>query len=117
VPERIVPVRSGMKYLYSLDKLGRLHRATGHKHLAIAAIFCVKLANLGFGQLAVFEQLGSRALETAITVDIAGRKDAHAVSLDEEAIEAIRRERLHQKVATAVFFESNGAAGPGHGGA
>jgi hypothetical protein len=57
---------------------------------------------------AVFEQLGSRALETAVTVDIAGRKNAHAVSLDEEAIEAIRKERLHQKVATTVFFESNG---------
>jgi hypothetical protein len=57
---------------------------------------------------AVFEQLGSRALETAVTVDIAGRKDAHAVSLDEEAIEGIRKERLHQKVATVVFFESNG---------
>ena len=28
---------------------------------------------------AVFEQLGSRALETAVTVDIAGRKDAHAI--------------------------------------
>jgi hypothetical protein len=28
--------------------------------------------------------------------------------LDEEAIEAIRKERLHQKVATVVFFESNG---------
>ena len=57
---------------------------------------------------AVFEQLGSRALETAVTVDIAGRRDAHALSLDEDAIEAIRKERLHQKVAAAVFFESNG---------
>ena len=57
---------------------------------------------------AVFEQLGNRALETAVTVDIAGRKEAFAVSLDGEASEAIAKERLHQKVATVVFFESNG---------
>ncbi len=57
---------------------------------------------------AVFEQLGSRALETAVTVDIAGRKEAHSVSLDAQAIESIQKERLHQKVATVVFFESNG---------
>ena len=28
--------------------------------------------------------------------------------LDEEATDAVRQERLHQKVATVVFFESNG---------
>lgn len=32
---------------------------------------------------AVFEQLGSRALETAVTVDIAGLKEAHAIALDQ----------------------------------
>jgi hypothetical protein len=57
---------------------------------------------------AVFEQLGSRALEAAVTVDIAGTKEAHAVALDSEAMESIRKEQLHQKVATVVFFESNG---------
>ncbi len=57
---------------------------------------------------AVFEQLGNRALATAVTVDIAGRKEAHAVALDHEANETISKERLHQKVGTAVFFESNG---------
>lgn len=57
---------------------------------------------------AVFEQLGSRILETAVVTDIAGRKDSHAVALDDEAVDAIRQERLHQKVATVVFFESNG---------
>lgn len=57
---------------------------------------------------AVFEQLGSRALETAVTVDIAGRKEAHSIALDQQAIESIQKDRLHQKVATAVFFESNG---------
>ena len=34
---------------------------------------------------AVFEQLGNRALETAVTVDIAGRKESHALALDTEA--------------------------------
>ena len=57
---------------------------------------------------AVFEQLGSRALETAVTVDIAGRKEAHSIALDQQAIESIQKDRLHQKVATVVFFESNG---------
>jgi hypothetical protein len=59
---------------------------------------------------AVFEQLGSRALEAAVTTDIAGRKDSHAVALDEEAVDAIREERLHQKISTVVFFESNGGS-------
>lgn len=57
---------------------------------------------------AVFEQLGSRTLEAAVTVDIAGIKEAHAMALDREALESVRKERLHQKIATAVFFESNG---------
>ena len=57
---------------------------------------------------AVFEQLGSRALEAAVTTDVAGRKESHAVMLDDEASDAVRAERLHQKVATVVFFESNG---------
>lgn len=57
---------------------------------------------------AVFEQLGSRALEAAVTTDVAGVRESHAVTLDHEASEAARAERLHQKVATVVFFESNG---------
>ncbi len=57
---------------------------------------------------AVFEQLGSRALEAAVTTDVAGLKESHAVMLDQESTEAVREERLHQKVATVVFFESNG---------
>jgi len=57
---------------------------------------------------AVFEQLGSRALEAAVTTDVAGLKESHAVMLDHEASEAVRNERLHQKVATVIFFESNG---------
>ena len=43
-----------------------------------------------------------------MTTDVAGRKESHAVMLDDEASEAVSAERLHQKVATVVFFESNG---------
>jgi len=57
---------------------------------------------------AVFEQLGQNLLETAVTTDIAGKKDAHAVRLDTEAVDAIKKARLHRKVATTIFFESNG---------
>jgi len=57
---------------------------------------------------AAFEQLGGSGLEGAVTTDITGKRDAHAVRLDAEAVDTIRRARLHQKVATAIFFESNG---------
>jgi len=57
---------------------------------------------------AVFEQLGESRLEGAVTTDIAGRKESHAVRLDEEAVDTIRKARLHKKVATSVLFESNG---------
>ena len=57
---------------------------------------------------AVFEQLGAQKLEGAVTTDIAGKADSHAVRLDEEAVDTIRKARLHRKVATTIFFESNG---------
>jgi len=57
---------------------------------------------------ACFEQLGERNLETAVTTDITGSPNAHAARLDTEATDAIKKARLHQKTATAVFFESNG---------
>ena len=57
---------------------------------------------------AVFEQLGSDQLSIPVTTDIAGKKDAHAKKLDDAATESIRKGRLHQKVATAIFMESNG---------
>jgi hypothetical protein len=57
---------------------------------------------------AIFEQLGGARLEGAVTTDIAGKKDSFAIRLDKEAVEAIKKARLHQKVATAIFFESNG---------
>ncbi len=73
------------------------------------------LINLGTAPLedsmfraAIFEQLGESRLEGALTTDITGKKDAHAVRLDKEAVETIKKARLHQKVATAIFFESNG---------
>ncbi|MCH8343169.1 MAG: ATP-binding protein [Planctomycetes bacterium] len=57
---------------------------------------------------AVFEQLGESRLEGALTTDICGKKDSHAVRLDEEAVDTIKNARLHKKVATTIFFESNG---------
>jgi hypothetical protein len=57
---------------------------------------------------AMFEQLGSNELEVPVTTDIAGKKDAHSVRLDREAVDAIKKASLHRKVAAAIFFESNG---------
>lgn len=57
---------------------------------------------------AVFEQLGEPRLEAAITTDVAGADHAHAVRLDAEATPDVKKARLHRKVATVVFFESNG---------
>ncbi len=57
---------------------------------------------------AVFEQIGSDKLEGAVTTDISGKPDAHAVRLDKEAVDTIKKTRLHQKTATTIFFESNG---------
>jgi hypothetical protein len=57
---------------------------------------------------ALFEQLGADKLEVPVTTDIIGRADAHAVRLDKEAGEAVKKGQLHRKVATTIFFESNG---------
>ena len=57
---------------------------------------------------AVFEQLGESRLEGAVTTDIAGKEYAHALRLDKEATAEVKKARLHRKVATAIFFESNG---------
>lgn len=59
-------------------------------------------------RVAVFEQLGESRLEGAVTTDIAGKQESHACQLDKEAIDSIKRSRLHRKVATSIFFESNG---------
>ena len=57
---------------------------------------------------AVFEQLGEQRLEGAVTTDVAGRPEAHALRLDREATDAVKKARLHKKVATTILFESNG---------
>ncbi|MBV6627856.1 MAG: ATP-binding protein [Rivularia sp. (in: Bacteria)] len=57
---------------------------------------------------AAFEQLGETRLEGAVTTDICGKKDSHAVRLDAEAVDIIKKTRLHRKVTTTIFFESNG---------
>jgi len=57
---------------------------------------------------ALFEQLGEHRLEAAVTTDICGKKDSHAVRLDNDATEEISKGRVHRKVATSIFFESNG---------
>jgi hypothetical protein len=57
---------------------------------------------------ALFEELGTSELEGPVTTDIAGQKDAIAVRLDREAGDEVKKARLHQRVATIIFFESNG---------
>ncbi len=57
---------------------------------------------------AVFEQLGDDRLEGAITTDIIGKSDSFALRLDAEAVDTIKKARLHRKVATSIFFESTG---------
>jgi len=57
---------------------------------------------------AVYEQLGENRLEAAVITDIAGKENSHSLRLDSEAIDAIKKFRLHRKVATIIFFESNG---------
>lgn len=57
---------------------------------------------------AVFEQLGESRLEGAVTTDIVGTQYAHALRLDKGATAEVKKARLHRKVATAIFFESNG---------
>lgn len=61
-----------------------------------------------FFRTAVFEQLGESKLEGAVTTDICGKRDSHADRLDREATDDIKKARLHRKVATTIFFESNG---------
>jgi hypothetical protein len=60
-----------------------------------------------FFRASVLDQLGEERLQAAILADIAG-ESSHAMRLDADAPETLRRLRLHQKVATALFFESSG---------
>jgi hypothetical protein len=61
-----------------------------------------------FFRAAMLEQLGEPRLEVAITTDICGKAESHATRLDKESVNGIKKARLHRKVATTVFFESNG---------
>ena len=61
-----------------------------------------------FFRAATFEQLGEDKLEGPVTTDICGKKGSHAIRLDAEAVDSIKKNRLHRKVSTAIFFESNG---------
>jgi predicted AAA+ superfamily ATPase len=45
---------------------------------------------------AIFEQLGGAKLEGAVTTDICGKKDSHALRLDKEAVETIRRASIRK---------------------
>ena len=67
-----------------------------------------------FFRAAIMEQLGAEdAIEGVITTDICGKADSHSTRLDAEAVEAIKKARLHRKAAAAIFFESNGGQGSG----
>lgn len=82
----------------------------GYKKLtkdALVTLGTAPLEDANF-RAAVFEQLGEDRLEAAVTSDVAGKDDSHAICLDNEAIDAIKKARLHKKCATTIFFESNG---------
>lgn len=81
-----------------------------HRKASGEALISVGLAPMqnAMFRAAVFEQLGGDGLEIPVTTDIIGKSDAHAARLDREADEAIKKAQLHRKVATTIFFESNG---------
>jgi predicted AAA+ superfamily ATPase len=61
-----------------------------------------------FFRAAAIEQLGEDRLEVPITTDICGDSESHSTRLDYESADSIKKARLHRKVATSIFFESNG---------
>ena len=84
-----------------------VHGFKGAHRDPLITLGTVPLDNPTF-RAAVFEQLGESRLEGAVTTDIAGKEHAHALRLDKQATAEVRKARLHRKVATAIFFESNG---------
>src|SRR6266536_2442234 len=78
-----------------------------HQDLLIS-LGTAPLEVLSFRGALVDQQLHEPRLEAVITTDIGGRHDAHADYLDRQAKEDITKKRLHRKIATAIFFESNG---------
>lgn len=81
-----------------------------HRKVTNEPLITLGLAPLdnAYFRSAVFNQLGNDALEIPVTTDIIGKAEAHGVRLDKEANDAIRKGQLHRKVATTIFFESNG---------
>lgn len=82
----------------------------GYKKLTKDALITLGTAPLDDTNFraAVFSQMGEDRLEAAVTTDIAGNEGAWSIRLDNEAIDAIKKSRLHKKCATTIFFESNG---------
>jgi predicted AAA+ superfamily ATPase len=59
---------------------------------------------------AVFEQLGESRFEAVVTTDICGKPDSHATRLDAEVADLLKKQRVHRKVASAIFYESQSGA-------
>ncbi|MDR2346497.1 MAG: DUF499 domain-containing protein [Planctomycetaceae bacterium] len=78
-----------------------------HQSDLLISLGSAPLENSNF-RTALFEQLGATNLEVAVTTDIVGKDDSHSIRLDKDANDNIRKMRLHQKIATSIFFESNG---------
>jgi hypothetical protein len=57
---------------------------------------------------AVFEQMGENRLEAAVTTDIAGKNDSHAIRFDQDSTGVVKKLSLHKRIGTIIFFESNG---------
>ncbi len=89
---------------------------TGLTLLGKLVVGLLALGLVGVGGWLLREQLFPRAaepgarprLEGALTTDIAGKKNSHAIRLDQEAEETLKKAQIHKKVATVIFFESNG---------
>lgn len=80
---------------------------TGAHHDPLICLGTAPLEDRDF-RAAALEQLGEQLLEVPLTTDIVGTAEAHALRLDGLASDTIKKARLHRKVATAIFFESNG---------
>jgi predicted AAA+ superfamily ATPase len=82
------------------------HRKVSNEPLITLGL--APLENPSF-RVALFNQLGSDDLEIPVAADIAGKSsESHSLKLDKDANDAIRKSQLHRKVATTIFFESNG---------
>ena len=60
---------------------------------------------------ALFEQLGEDRLEVAVTSDICSRNDSHAMRLDNEAVDTIKRARCIER-RRRQYYSSPTAARP-----